>query len=412
MLRCVASLLAMCVAVCVSAQVYRTQVFADSVRTLQVRLVSDPFAPPVALLGADASIVISFDLFADDADELYYRVMHCNADWTPSNLTELEYIDGFNDQPIDDYSFSFNTYRQYVNYRIVLPNEDIRFILSGNYVVMVYPEGNPENVLLTACFSLTENVAALDCSVTTRTDIDYNRGHQQLELRLLHPRYEIRNPREELQLHFTQNVDDVPRVISQPLAIRHGELVYAHVPELIFPAGNEYRRFEIVSRHYNTIGVEGMRYFAPYYHAILRTDYPRVSEDYIYDETQNGRFFIRNSEADNDDSEADYFVVHFSLNTGRRLAGDVYIDGEFTHGRRDESTRMYYNAETGTYERTMMLKQGAYNYRYVVERGGKADASPIEGNHYETCNEYQIRAYHRPMGGRYDRLISYTRCRM
>lgn len=404
-------LLLVCVGAVSARSGYRTQALADSIHTLQVRPASDMLAPPVLLLGGDDRIVISFDIFTEDPDELYYRVVHCNADWTPSALTEVEYIDGFNNQSIDDYALSFNTYRHYVNYRLELPNEDMRFLVSGNYVVEVYPDGAPDEVLLTACFSITENVVALACDVTTRTDIDYNKAHQQLAVKLMHPRYEIRNPREELQLHISQNVDEVSHVVAQPLYVRQDELEYAHRPELIFPAGNEYRRFEIVSRHYNTIGVEGMRYFAPYYHALLRIDYPRVGSDYVYDETQNGRFLVRNSDTDNADTEADYFVVHFTLDTGRRLAGEVYVDGEFTHGRRDETTRMNYNAETGVYEKTMMLKQGAYNYRYVEERTGKVDAAPIEGNCYETRNEYRIRAYHRPMGARYDRLIGYTRCR-
>ena len=113
------------------------------------------------------------------------------------------------------------------------------------------------------------------------------------------------------------------------------------------------------------------------------------------------------------DTEADYFVVHFMLATGAPVEGEVYIDGEFTHGRLDEMTRMTYNPEIRAYEKDMLLKQGAYNYRYLLQRpGAKADAAPIEGNFYETRNEYQIRVYHRPQGARYDRLIGYTRSRM
>ena len=72
-----------------------------------------------------------------------------------------------------------------------------------------------------------------------------------------------------------------------------------------------------------------------------------------------------------------------------------------------------YNPATRAYEKSLLLKQGAYNYRYVLQRPGRAaDAAPIEGNFYETRNEYQIRIYHRPQGARYDRLVGYTRCRM
>ena len=119
---------------------------------------------------------------------------------------DVEYIDGFNGLPVDDYSLSFNTYRNYVHYRIALPNEEVRFRLSGNYAVLVYPEGNPDSLLLTACFSITENLVALGCEITTRTDVDYNKAHQQLSFKVMYPRYEIRNPREELKVSITTNV--------------------------------------------------------------------------------------------------------------------------------------------------------------------------------------------------------------
>lgn len=397
-----------------AAQPYRTATFNPSVHTLQVRLSGDPLAPPVALLGSDNGIVVSFDMLEDNPQYLYYRVVHCNADWTPSLLTEVEYIDGFNDLPVEEYDLSFNTYCNYVHYRIALPNEDMRFRVSGNYALLVYPEGNPDSLLLTACFSLTENLVAIGCEITTRTDVDYNKAHQQLSFKVMYPQYDIRYPREEIKAYVTTNVDNESGVLlPQPLYVRNREIEYAHVPDLIFPAGNEYRRFETVSRHYNTIGVESMRYFDPYYHALLRPDEPRAGGLYAYDETQNGHFFIRTDESDVPDTEADYFVVHFMLQTGAPVNGDIYIDGEFTHGRRDETTRMSYNAETQAYEKSMLLKQGAYNYRYLLQQPGRAaDAAPIEGNFYETRNEYQLRIYHRPQGARYDRLIGYTRCRM
>ena len=396
-----------------AARPYRTEVFNPSVHTLQVRLSGDRLAPPVALLGSDNGVVVSFDMLEDNPQYLYYRVVHCNADWTPSLLSEVEYLDGFNGLPVDDYALSFNTYCNYVHYRIALPNDDLRFRVSGNYALLVYPEGNPDSLLLTACFSLTENLVAIACEITTRTDVDYNKAHQQLSFKVMYPQYEIRNPREEVKAYVTANVDEPGVLLPQPLYVRNQEIEYAHVPALIFPAGNEYRRFETVSRHYNTIGVESMRYFDPYYHALLRPDEPRAGGMYAYDETQNGRFFIRTDESEEADTEADYFVVHFTLATGAPVDGEIYIDGEFTRGRRDETTRMTYNAETRAYEKVMLLKQGAYNYRYLLQRPGtKADAAPIEGNFYETRNEYQLRVYHRPQGARYDRLVGYSRCRM
>jgi hypothetical protein len=69
---------------------------------------------------------------------------------------------------------------------------------------------------------------------------------------------------------------------------------------------------------------------------------------------------------------------------------------------------MKYNSKTGAYELTLQLKQGYYNYLYAfVKKGSQvADFSTIEGNHYETENDYLILAYQKDARG-YDRLTGF-----
>ncbi len=70
---------------------------------------------------------------------------------------------------------------------------------------------------------------------------------------------------------------------------------------------------------------------------------------------------------------------------------------------------MHNDYDKGAYLLEMPLKQGSYNYRYVaIPRKGlrKPDPSVIEGNKHETRNEYRVQVWYRPIGGRYDRLLS------
>ena len=68
---------------------------------------------------------------------------------------------------------------------------------------------------------------------------------------------------------------------------------------------------------------------------------------------------------------------------------------------------MRYNKEHYNYENVQLLKQGSYNYQYLYVHNGstKGETGPVEGNFYQTENEYLILIYHRPFGERYDKLI-------
>jgi hypothetical protein len=70
---------------------------------------------------------------------------------------------------------------------------------------------------------------------------------------------------------------------------------------------------------------------------------------------------------------------------------------------------MDYVAQDGAYLKTLLLKQGVYNYRYLFLPSGsdRFDPDEIEGSHFETENEYLILFYHRPPGSRFDRLLGH-----
>lgn len=159
------------------------------------------------------------------------------------------------------------------------------------------------------------------------------------------------------------------------------------------------------------MGVQAIEYFEPYYHATLYRDEPRIGREYVYDQTQHGRFTIRNAEADDNATEADYMVTHFTLDTGgeRWTGGNIFLEGEFAHGLPAQQVLMQWNQTMMCYSCDLLLKQGAYNYQYLwVPDGtqvGRTDF--IDGDKYQTVNNYYIRVYDRPSGERYDRLVGF-----
>ena len=390
----------------------RMHIFDDNVRSLKVCLESNMYAPPILMLNGNDRLIVNFDYIDFDVHYLRYSVTHCNADWQPSQLLENEYVSGFNYANIDDYEPSQATFVHYYNYQFMLPNEDMEFLVSGNYLLTVYDQDDQSKILFQTRLYVSEGKVGVYPQVTSRTDIEYNNRFQQVSFDVRFKPQQIRDPYSELTCVVTQNSrEDNAVTVSRPQMAAVDHVTYDHNRDLIFPAGNEFRRFETVSIHGINMGVKSIRYYEPMYHATLVVDEPRNEMQYLYDQTQYGRFTIRNAEALQENPlEADYMITHFTLDTrGRLNGGNIWLYGEMVNGYPATRAMMRYDASSGCYVTDLLLKQGAYNYMYLWVPDGTSVGKTgiIEGDHYETVNEYLVKVYDRPMGERYDRLVGY-----
>ena len=278
----------------------------------------------------------------------------------------------------------------------------------------VYNEDYPSQIVFTACFSIFEPMVSVAATVSGNTDIDTNQSHQQVSFAINNKNFPITYPQTDLKIWVYQNNRRDNAVTGlQPMTILENQISYTNNQNLIFPAGNEYRRMEFLSNKYNGMHVESISFHNPYYHVELMTDYRRDQLSYQYDQDQDGRFFIRCSNCNDPDTEADYYIVHFTLAMDLIPDGNVYLNGELYNNVLDEKSKMGYNPETHQYEKSVLLKQGSYNYQYLFVPNGQTvgQTGPIEGNFFQTENEYSIYVYYCPMGARYDRLIGVTSIR-
>ena len=389
--------------------VYKTEPLSSDIHTIQVNKNGDWSKYPLIDMNSGDYICLNFDRVSDNSsDRLRYKIIHCNADWTESSLSSIEFLDGFNDNLINDYAVSTNTTINYTNYNLNIPNNDFSLKVSGNYVIQVYEEDNTSNLLLNACFSVLDSRIAIGGNMTSNTLIDSNKEHQQVSFTINHPSLTIRDPFSELKVIVRQNDrQDNQKIDVKPSYIQSNRLVYEQNRALIFEAGNEYRRFEFPSYRYNGLRMMRTEYKRPYYFAWLIPDKIRAHTRYTYDEDQNGRFLIRNSEGRDSNTDADYFYINFTLEAENPFLENVYLNGNFTNNSFTDTYQMQYDYNQKAYIATLQLKQGAYNYQYLTDKGDSYTTSDIEGNYYETENEYQIFVYHRTPGQRYDSLVGY-----
>lgn len=377
-----------------------------------VMVVNDEWtAPAVIVLGSDDVVHFSFDEMSHVYHRYVCHVTHRNADGSMSELSEIDFLDGFNDFVIDSWENSHNTTQLYTHYAFDLPNDDLAFKVSGNYRVEVFDEEEDiETPVVTFDFSVVEPMADIRARVSGDTDRTYNEGEQQLSFVVNYARCNVVSPASDIIPVVYQNRRRDNAVVGvKPTYITGTEVEYVNNKNLIFDAGNEYRRFELTDPNSPGMNVEDVIFHDSAYHALLYVDKPRVSYSNVIDE--NGRFYVNTLEGYGMPIEADYVNVHFAVNLPYRVGGNYYLLGDFCGDGFDESNMLFYDKDEGYYFASHLLKLGVYNYQYVwLPNGGDAvSMDATEGNFYNTDNEYLIYIYHREFGARYDRLVGFIK---
>ena len=377
---------------------------SEQINTPRIIVDGDWERTPIVDMTADETIEFSFDEMSHRYHRFTYYIQHCNAQWEPSDILESDYLDGFNDQPIDDWQNSMNTTFDYTHYRLVIPNNEVRLKISGNYRVSIREDGREVAFFK---FCMTEGKTLLSAKISGNTDIDTHDSHQQMDLTVNYGSLTVRDPAKELYTVVMQNRRTDNAVFNPtPTYDAGNRLTYEHCRQLIFTAGNEFRRFEVVNMYEYHMNVDLISFHDPFYHATLSQDTRHHAYKYDYD--HNGRYLIRYNQASDSDTEADYLFVHFNLASDRLTGGRLYVYGHFTGGNLTSKYEMEYNEREKAYQSTVLLKQGAYDYQYLWVPDGESagQTKPTEGDWYETKNEYLILLYYRQRGSRYDRLIS------
>lgn len=391
----------------------RHEIKSDHIATLQVVADNDWLTMPVIRLNSGQRIHIEFDDLTHQYNRYAYKVIHCEADWTESEeLFESDYIEGFADgNTIDEMEESLNTNQLYTHYSLTLPNEHCRLKMSGNYKVEVYDDNDDSEPMLTACFMVVEPVMTVRMEVTPNTDIDVNKSHQQVSMEVGYNGLQVLQPERQIHTVVLQNGRwDNARLNAKPQYTMADGLRWDHNRDLIFDAGNEYRKFEVLDTDHPTLGIDRIRWDGKQFHAFVFADEPRPN--YLYDEDANGAFYIRNSDNIENNRISDYVQVHFQLMCPQPVSGDVYVNGVWTNDSFLEQYRMEYDYGSSSYQLTLPLKMGYYSYQYVMlDADGFAQVMPTEGSFFQTENEYYALVYYRQQGGRTDRLVGYQKVR-
>ena len=377
----------------------------ENIKSVQFSGIKKKEAFPLIELGEE--LILDFDdLNADEAD-YYYRVKYYNHDWTPSQLFSNEYIEGYDNLRIDNYNTSFNTLQSYTHYQLKLPNENINFKISGNYILEIY--SSEDHLVFSRRFCIFEPLASIQTAVYRPQNMDRFMSHQSIHFTITLNKGIIRNPKENLHVLIIQNRQWGQNIKGLSPQYHKGQtLEYRYEFPSQFEGGNEYLFFDTKDLRVSTPNISFINR-ADLYESYLNIDVPRFYSNYTYSPDINGGFEIRNIMRPGDpNSEADYSYVYFSLAADYKLNEDeIFIYGGFNNYNFSDENKMYYNPALEVYEGILILKQGFYNYKYVVKQNNSIKINVLSGSHSLTENDYLILAYYRFIGGQYDALIGF-----
>ena len=400
-----------------SEEVLSNKIYDDRIKTVQLYRSEWNLAYPVMTLNSNDKLVLHFDLLDERSDNFYYAFIHCTKDWTKSDIFEQDYIEGFNENFIEDYKPSFNTTTPYYHYKVSFPNDRINLKRSGNYAIIVYHAGKPDKPILTQRFMITENTVSIDIEPHRPVQTENNNTSQQVDFTISRISSGIIDPMRNIYAFILQNGRwDNAKTNLKADFYRSNELKFSSLSNKnIFTGGNEFRYFDIKSLRYQSEYIKSIDYVDPGYNIYLVHSESREFKPYFYNPDFNGKYYIAIQEGRDFDTDADYVNVFFTLQSRQMIAGGkMYISGGLNNWNFDKNNLMAYNSSAGQYECVMLLKQGYYNYEYSFLKDGTTDGSVsvFEGNHYETENDYIVLVYYRNPHDRYDRLIGMNMANM
>lgn len=387
-------------------------VYDENIHTVLLHRNGDQLDPPVITLGSTDKLKLSFDDMSNETYFFKYTFIHCDHEWQETNLEQYEYIDGFIEDEITRYEFSFNAIPGYVHYDAILPSPNMRIRLSGNYILKVYlNDDSDENVIFTHRFFVVEPQVKIEMSIPYYPKmLEYTRYKQQIDLALFTPDLFNAEPMTRINVVIQQNGRwDNAKVGLKPTSVSNDMLGYSYPNGIVFDGGNSFRNFNMESYWYKSMYIKDIINEADGYAVILHTSYPRAKKEFETVTDLNGRMIIIARKDQNTSIEGEYAWVHFFLKTPKIDGGDLYILGQLNNWQYNKKSLMQYDSQLRGYYGSLYLKQGFYNYLYSFLPDGKTkgDVTIIEGDHWETDNEYTVYVYYAEKVPSYDRLVGY-----
>ena len=393
------------------------QIYMPSIRTVKLTRFGDQLSYPIIALLSNDKLELNFDDLDADVKAYSYTFELRNADWSPVQMSYFDYVKGFTQVRITTYRNSSLSLTRYTHYQATLPDRNCYPTKSGNYLLKVFVNGDTSKLAFTRRILVTDNRLNIAAQITQPYNQQFFQTHHRVQVQVNTIGFDVRYPQQQIKVNILQNYRWDNRLeLNTPTFVRQEMLQYNNENEMIMPAAKEWRWVNL--RSFRLLGdrVSSQRNTDSSFAVFVQEEKPRQGQQYYYFNDQNGMFINETTENINPYWNADYASVHFQFQPpgGMPYQGkDLFLIGEMTNYGQMEGAKLLYNPDKKSYETTLFLKQGYYDYLYATrdskDSRGVFKTDLTENNSWETENAYLVLVYYRELGGRYDQLVGMTR---
>lgn len=394
-----------------TAKAQEEQIFKPYIGTLQLYQYGNQQGLPIYTIGAEDRIQLDFDDFEGRLKNYYYSYVLCDYNWQPVNLNPFDYIKGFTVNRISTYRYSSIAFTRYTHYQAILPEKNAAVpTRSGNYLLKVFLDGDTSKAVFTKRMYVLDPKAGIAAEVVQPFTPKLFNTHQRLKFAVTLKGINAFSAAQQVKAVVMQNNrwNTTQRDIS-PTYTRGNTLEYNSENIAVFEGGKEWRWLDLRSFRLQSDRVETAKYSTDRTDIFLKPDADRRAQRYVYFPDYNGMYNISTTESINPSWQGDYASVYFTYIPPNGLpysSADLYLSAAFTGYAKTDQWKMKYNADKGVYEITAFLKQGYYNYEYLLkEQGGERKETRMEGNYWETENNYTVFLYYKSFTDRSEQLI-------
>lgn len=385
-------------------------IYAGYIKSARLFDAGNQLSLPVINLQSGDQVELHFDDMEADVKYYYYTYQLCNSDWTPVNLSQFNYLKGYTQLRINTYRRSSIAYTRYTHYQALIPEKSMFPVQSGNYILKVFLDGDTSKLAFTKRLMVLDGKVTIAAKITQPFTPDLFRTHQRLQFTVDAKTLQTYNAAQQVKVVILQNFrwDNALRNLL-PSFVRGSVLDFNSPDKAVFEGGKEWRWLDIRDFRLQSDRVLKADYKDNSTDIYLRPDGPRVGQRYIYYADFNGLYSMEATRGINPYWEADYARVNFTFvpPDGKEYTNeDVYLFGQLTNYNLTDSLRLQYDPANGIYKTHLFLKQGYYDYTYlVVNRLDPSIRYQIDGDYFETENLYTILVYYKSFTGRYDELV-------
>ena len=172
-------------------------IFDKKVQTVQLMVNGTDDRYPIISINAQ-QLKLSFDVIGTNNEYFQYTLIHCDQAWKPTNIQQSLYIKGATFDNITDFKFSTNTYVKYVHYNLLLPNENLKPTIAGNYILKVYRNFDETDLLLTRRFMILNTQTKIEGTVRPATLAEYRYTKQELNFSIDYNASLVPNPFQDI----------------------------------------------------------------------------------------------------------------------------------------------------------------------------------------------------------------------